>query len=214
VPTFSVVDDLTRPHHFYLDSSDQCYFLREYIPRAGYAGGETNNLINNFKKKPDKKGKPEWKYKKIAIDQIAKEMANAIKVTGLQTMTLVPIPPSKTRTHALYDDRMTKVLRGIGLIHGIHLDVRELIVQVKDTKPAHLIEDRPSPDEIRANYRIDEALSSPPPRFIGLFDDLLTTGAHFKAGKSLLIERFPEVTVIGLFVARRVPSETEWPPIT
>ncbi|QXP89654.1 hypothetical protein [Methylococcus capsulatus] len=46
----------------------------------------------------------------------------------------------------------------------------------------------------------------PPPKVIGLFDDVLTTGAHFKATQSMLQETFPGVRVIGLFIARRVPE--------
>jgi hypoxanthine-guanine phosphoribosyltransferase len=36
-------------------------------------------------------------------------------------------------------------------------------------------------------------------------DDVLTTGAHFKAMQRILNERFPDVSLIGVFVARRVP---------
>ena len=44
---------------------------------------------------------------------------------------------------------------------------------------------------------------------IGLFDDVITTGAHFKAAKSLLTERFGDVAIYGIFVARRVPRSLD-----
>lgn len=43
-----------------------------------------------------------------------------------------------------------------------------------------------------------------------VFDDLLTTGAHFKAMKSALMERFAAAKITGVFLARRVP-ETDDP---
>ena len=62
------------------------------------------------------------------------------------------------------------------------------------------------PEEIEALYRIDEALTEPEPRVIAVADDLLTTGAHFRAAKSILSAQFPETRVVGLFIARRAPD--------
>ena len=41
---------------------------------------------------------------------------------------------------------------------------------------------------------------------IGFFDDVLTTGAHFKAVQALLQSQFPQTEIVGLFIARRVPE--------
>ena len=37
-----------------------------------------------------------------------------------------------------------------------------------------------------------------------LVDDIITTGSHFKACKSIIKKEFPEVEGQGLFIARRV----------
>ena len=66
-----------------------------------------------------------------------------------------------------------------------------------------------SPEEIEALYRLDEALTEPIPRCVALVDDLLTTGAHFRAAKSILSTRFPDVAIIGLFIARRAPDTVD-----
>lgn len=207
----SKVDELILPDHYYLGSSDDCRFLREYIPHVGFSGGETNNLIGNFKKPVNRRGLPDWRYKERAIRQVARELASALNFAWLDKhATLVPIPPSKTKSHPLYDDRMTQALNLLGPMVGANCDVRELIVQVEDMEAAHTSDERPSPVEIRANYAIDENLVSPTPKVIGLFDDLLTTGAHFRAAKGLLQDRFSEVPIIGIFVARRIIPEIEW----
>ena len=53
----SKIDDLMRCDHVYLDDSDQCYFLGEYTARMGFAYSATNNLILNFKKSVDRRGR-------------------------------------------------------------------------------------------------------------------------------------------------------------
>lgn len=205
------VDELILPDHHYLEPSDDCRFLREYIPRVGYSGGETNNLVSNFKKPVTRSGHSDWHYKGEAILKVAKELANALSHAWLNNhATLVPIPPSKTKSNPLYDDRMTQVLNLIGPIANAQCDVRELIVQTEDMEAAHTIDARRSPIEFRSHYEVDERLTEPTPRVIGLFDDLLTTGAHFRAAKGLLQDRFPGVPVIGIFVARRIIPAVDW----
>lgn len=43
---------------------------------------------------------------------------------------------------------------------------------------------------------------------VAVVDDLLTSGAHFRAAKRVLTRRFPGIEVVGLFLARRVPETT------
>ena len=64
----------------------------------------------------------------------------------------------------------------------------------------------PGPDELYQRYQIDQTLTEPVPRLIAVVDDVLTTGAHFKAMQRILNETFPGVPLIGLFLARRVPE--------
>lgn len=87
--------------------------------------------------------------------------------------------------------------------------MRELIVQQTSTVPAHLSgEYRPRVSEILENYAIDERLAEPSPTAVGLFDDILTAGSHFKAAKVLLQQRFGDIPVVGIFIARRIfPAE-------
>lgn len=200
------VDELQLSDHYYLTSDDTCIYFREYTPRQSYEYSETNRLIHNFKKPVDRKGKNEYYYKDKAIDRIQQEIAGCLNKNWLLNATLVPIPPSKSKAHSLYDDRMTQVLKGIGAWIRGQCDVRELIVQTADMDAVHLHnDDRPTPDELRAIYEIDEDLTSPEPKSIGLFDDVITAGSHFRAAKDLLTQRFPGANVVGIFVARRVP---------
>jgi hypothetical protein len=198
------VDELSRPDHYYLSADDTCYFLGEYTAQKGFAFSATNQLILNFKKPVDRKGKAEWRYKEQAIRQAAEAFRKALNDKWLNGALLVPIPPSKARTDPLYDDRMPRMLRAIR--PEPQLDVRELIIQNASTDAAHHSDTRPRPEDLEALYALDRKLTTPAPKVIGLFDDVLTTGAHFKAAQSLLHKAFPGVQVIGLFIARRVPE--------
>lgn len=199
---FLKIDELARPDHWYLELEDDCYYIGEYTARGGHACSETNQLIHNFKKSVDKRGRPEWTYKERAVGTIANMIRRNVRPDA--ALTFVPIPPSKTTNHPLYDDRMSRVLALASA--GRPSDVRELIVQIQSVEATHLISTRPSPDEVLRNYRLNESLLLPEPQIIFLVDDVLTTGCHFKAAKRLLLARLPNANIVGLFVARRVPN--------
>lgn len=198
------IDDLIRPDHGYLTSNDQCYFLGEYTARKGYSESATNQLVLNFKKAMDKKGKAEWKYKQQAIETVSSMFYETLDPQLMMTATLVPIPPSKAKTDPLYDDRLIQMLNGIDITS--RLDIRELIIQTQSTQAAHESENRPRPEEIEKIYTIDKNLMHPIPSEIWIFDDVLTAGTHYRAASSILMKTFPGVLISGYFIARRVPG--------
>lgn len=155
----------------------------------------------------DRQERPEWRYKAQAIKEAARAFREALKPDALDRWTFAPIPPSKARRDPLYDDRLLQMLRAIRPERP--LDTRELIVQTSSIDAAHAGSERPTPDELKALYRIDEALADPDPDVIAVVDDVLTTGAHFKAAESVLSDRFPNARVVGLFLARRAVDASE-----
>ena len=199
---FLKIDELALPDHWYLEAEDECYYIGEYTARGGHACSETNQLIHNFKKGVERRNRSEWAYKERAIVTIANMIRANIKSDAV--LTFVPIPPSKAKNHELYDDRMSKVLTIAS--GGRPYSVLELIIQIQSVEATHVSNERPSPDEILQNYRLDETLCTPEPLLIFLVDDVITTGCHFKAAKRLLSARFPNVRIVGLFIARRVPK--------
>jgi hypothetical protein len=199
------IDALTLPDHHYLDVQDICYYTGEYTAGEGHAYSDTNQLIHNFKKTMDKRGTAQWQYKERAILQAANIFRAAIKEEA--RITFVPVPPSKAKTDPLYDDRMLQLLEAT--CRGRHTDIRELVVQVQSVEAAHLADRRPTPDELVANYLLDEGLAEPLPQVIFIVDDVLTTGCHFKAVQRMLAQRFPEARIAGLFLARRAPKSVD-----
>ena len=207
----TAIDELTRGDHYYLEEEDHCAFVGEYTSGAGFGHSETNQLIFNLKKRVDRRGKPDWRYKDLAIQQAGRIFAAVLNERALDDYTFVPVPPSKARDDPEHDDRMVQVIRAIR--PGNPVDMRELIVQTVSTEPVHGKAQRLRPEQLAENYRIDEGAAAPTPAAVLVVDDVLTTGAHFKAAQSVLVERFPGISVFGLFVARRVPEEPEFDPL-
>ena len=122
----------------------------------------------------------------------------------LSAVTLVPIPSSKTQEDPEYDDRLPRILQELSI--GSQLDIRELIVMTRSVHQSHLAEERVSIEELIASMSLAEACLHPAPRIIGIVDDVLTTGRHFKAAQTVVRQRFPAVPVVGIFIARRAPD--------
>jgi predicted amidophosphoribosyltransferase len=200
----SKIDDSNRHDHYHLTPDDDCYYLFEYTSHKDFTFGSANNLISNLKKSVERQGRPEYWYKTNAISECSRCIAGTLNDNWLRTATLVPIPPSKDRQNPLYDDRVTAICRGISAHKGYPVNVRELVEQQGSTNAAHESADRPSLEDLRGIYRIDEQIAAPPPTRIGIVDDVLTAGTHYRAVKEKLALRFPGVPITGIFIARRV----------
>lgn len=204
----TLVDSAMLPDHTLLRADDEVYFWREYTSGRDYSFGPGNDLISNLKKKPSTSNVYELRHKERVIRECARFFTTAINPVWLDSAVFVPIPGSKAIGDPDYDDRMKRVFQAVR--PGKAPDVRSLIIQKTSTAAAHEAGGghRPTPEELRANYGIDETLTSNMPDMIGVVDDVLTAGSHYRAVHGLLKERFPDARIVGFFVARRV-----FPPV-
>lgn len=207
------------PDHSYLDSGDRCLFFLEYTAREGYEFSRGNDFISNLKKSVCKRGTTGYEYKIMAIKTAGRNLAEVIG-SGADKMVCVPIPPSRHRSDNEYDDRMVQVLhefRRQSKLQGHTPLVLELVEQKDNIRASHVSTDnRPRPGELARNYKIRreerKILIESGRKYIYVVDDLLTTGAHFKAmQKVILAEKVPDLKVMGIFLARRIPSTAEEP---
>lgn len=204
MPKLQAIDDSNRSAHYYLTPDDECYFIHEFTARKGYAYSAGNQFIFNFKKSPTKRHVAHYQYKVQAVTTAIGWFRSIFdQVDGAYTdCTFVPIPPSKVPGHPDYDDRMWQVVQGICTGNGA--DGRELIRQSGNYDAAHLAGDggaRIKPPELQALYRLDP---QPPKGTVLLFDDVLSAGCHFRAAKDAIHVQYPDVSVVGFFLARRV----------
>ncbi|KGD60732.1 hypothetical protein T9A_02209 [Alcanivorax jadensis T9] len=201
------IDSSNRGDHYLLTDDDECYFFGEYTAQKGASHSESNQLIYNFKKCVSRKGKPEYKYKDVAISQAA----NLLRSPGfdLDQCTFVPVPPSKNKEDSLYDDRLIQALKVFNSANGGKVDFREIVTQMVSTEASHTANSRGSVEELVNLYKIDLTQVEQIKNFIIVFDDVLTTGRHFKAMKQVLLKAFPGSRVIGVFLTRRaIPAPT------
>ena len=165
------IDELIRDDHFYLNENDHCFYMGEYTPRKGATYSKTNQLILNFKKSLEKKGRPEYAYKGRAIEQIAGLIRS--QKFDLDKVTFIPVPPSKNKNDPLYDDRLIRVLESYNKSAGGMVDYREIITQTESTEAFHDAEQRPKPDDLMDIYRVDVGKCKDVKESIIIFDDII-----------------------------------------
>ncbi|WP_406626088.1 hypothetical protein [Acidovorax sp. SDU_ACID1] len=213
-----IVGEIERRQHYYLTAEHRCYFFGEYTPheytngaRAAYS--ETNQHIGNLKKPPSRRGQTDWPYKGKAIRLAGQRLYDAIKwdAPGMRLATFVPVPPSKTRQDANYDDRILQILNNLNGHLPFDLDIRDMLISDGSLRASHENFERAAPADIRRSLVLNAELArkAPNPKSIFLVDDVLTTGAHFVGISDLLSESFPGVPVIGIFMARTVRPVVE-----
>ncbi len=207
VARFQRIDEMIIGNHYHLNGDDECYFLIEFTSHMGYEFSDANNLILNLKKKPSLRTTNQWQHKIRAMNACSNAFGQAINHDWLKTATLVPMPPSKEKTDPEYDDRIEGICRGIQV--DFDIDVRNLVVQTESYEASHQSDHRITVGKLLDIYEIDEAVAEPAPTAIAIMDDVLTAGVHYRAMHTVLSRRFPDVPIIGLFVARRVFPDPE-----
>ena len=196
---------------------DECYYLFDFYPGRRYGFDPGNDLVKNFKRRVDRSDGAALNRKDWAMQDIAYLLGPALtSLFDPATTTFVPVPPSATRSSPLYDDRVAELLR---LACPARADIRELVVCREEREPVHFSAERPSSEELLANYELGEgaggvgelgaaalnaaAAAEPVRERIVVFDDVITSGNHFVACKRFLLGHFPGRQVVGVFVARR-----------
>jgi hypothetical protein len=211
------IDELVLDQHGSLSPDDDCYYLFEYTAHELGAYSRGNHLVINCKKPMDRRGKPEWAYKGKAIREIADELRSCLPaVIDFAETTIIPVPPSKIRTHPAYDDRVLRIVR---YACPVGADIRDLVACREDRDAAHESDRRrPSIAEIQANYylntetdrlnlgtdHVNSGTDQAVRKKVVVFDDVITAGSHYKACRNFIEAYFPGRAITGIFVARRV----------
>jgi hypothetical protein len=133
------IDETNRDQYYFLGPDDRCYFFGDFFSGKGWKGGDTNQLIKNFKRTPEEirtsaKATQLQFYKDKAITEIASALRKAFGPAGVAQRTFIPIPPSKTPNHPDYCDRLEKTLRRAFATYDT--DIRLLLRQTASTEPA------------------------------------------------------------------------------
>jgi hypothetical protein len=208
--SLKLLDEASRADHIHLAASDRCSFLAHYQSGGGYRGSRCNQLIRNFKCEPSQaRDDPRrGQYKQQAIATLALWLRQAVPRAEAERCTWVPIPPSRRRGDPDFDDRLWRTLHLAFASYDV--DVRSLLFQARSTARDHLGHPRLSEQALSDLLQFDpEALRLRPLRErILLFDDLLTSGKHYKCCQRRLTQALPGVPIAGVFLMRRAPQRS------
>lgn len=207
------IDDLLRQQHSYLESSDLCFFLGESAGGLKFEAGTMHQLMFNFKKPIEKKGQKDWSYKEKAVKEIADLILNLRNWEKWSQYTWIPMPSSKISSDPSYDDRLLQVLSRLKN-QCPALDVRNILSSKRNREPAHSPSHKKELRTIEFHQGNIEIITSnkarmDQPKVIIIFDDLITSGAQFKAAQSLLGNLYPQTIIVGFFIARNNPRLKE-----
>lgn len=160
-----------------------------------------NQLIFNLKKEMDRKGKSEWSYKEEAIKTVANLFVENPNWNNMKQYTWIPFPPSKIKSDPKYDDRLLRVLESMQK-KVKDLDIKEMLISRKNREAAHLAGPRSTIEDHLRNLDVRQEFKSFSAKSLIIFDDVITTGASFKAAQKILSQYFPTTPIIGIFIAR------------
>jgi hypothetical protein len=202
------LDEARRADHIYLAQSDRCAYLAQYCAGGGNRGGMCNQLLRNFKCAPSvaRRDARRAHYKRQATATLAAWLRAAVPREKAERCTWVPVPPSKQPGDPDFDDRLSRILRLA--FSGYDIDVRDLLYQACSTPGDHASRLRLPEQALLETLRFDPAaLGSGPIRgIVALFDDVLTSGKHYKCCQKRIREALPHAPVVGVFLMRRAPA--------
>lgn len=184
------------PHYLNL-STDSCYYAREYVSRGGirYPG---NDRIENFKKNNRYKNNPTvWKWKILAVQEFAKELADFIPDNGV----LAFMPTSKISSDSDFDERFELLKVELSLKRSDVVLIEPIILKA-NVDASHLGGSR-DPKSIKESYQFT-GFSHPIPSHLFVIDDVISSGGHFKAYKNLILDNYENIQVDGVFWALTV----------
>lgn len=209
-------DDIESYEH--LETNDSIVYLQEYSSGSSFHT-EGNSLIYNLKKSPDTKGTMQWGYKEQAMTRVARFISSAMDnlATDEKTVYWIPVPPSKIDTHEQFDDRMNQILiKAKKLSNNPHNIIANNIYQTRNREASSTTNKSRGVEALKAledQYEMRDILGyDAESDLIVIFDDVLTSGCHFRAVKNVVLKSYPNAEIGGIFVARTVKAQQDCNP--
>lgn len=177
----------------FLQEEDKIYYWEFYDPVYLMGYTPASSLICNLKKTPDD---PHYQYRQKSLREASEILECFLERTNLSAITIVPIPRSNCVGSYDYNSLLAEILEG----SSCSPDIQNLFCFKQLNEKTHYSSGRRDSQLIQANLSINEERLSICKTKIVLFDDVLTTGAHFAACKNLILSCRSEVTAYGLML--------------
>ena len=190
-----IIDELDRP--YYLNDEDYCVYAREHVD-GGYEASKSNQMIFNYKKPITYKNTTQWFYKLHSIGLFASEL-NLLRFP--KNSILIPAPTSKPRTSALFDSRIDDSLSKL-IEYRSDLIIQKIIDVNNELLSVHSEGGSRRPEDLIPFLEVSDFTIQPLPNRVFFVDDLITSGGHFRACKTVFNKKYPDIQFIGVFWAR------------
>ncbi|HEY7930321.1 MAG TPA: hypothetical protein VID71_09925 [Steroidobacteraceae bacterium] len=201
-----LLDAARSSQHCFLEAPDRCCYLWEYWP--GRAHNRAQRWIRDLKCSPSQAAACPLRalYKECALVRAAQALRAAAPRSWVEQASWCPIPPSGQAGTGDYDDRLLRLLRLA--FAGYDADIRPLLQQSQSLPADHRGRQRVGFGALYGIMSVDasQLLKCALRMELVLFDDVLTTGKHFKCAQARLRERLGPVSISACFLARRVLS--------
>lgn len=201
-----LLDPAQRTQHCFLEAADCCRYLWEYLP--GRARSRAQRWIRDLKCSPSQAAACPLRAidKECALVHAAQALRAAAPRSWVEQASWCPIPPSARADASDYDDRLLRLLRLA--FAGYDADIRPLLQQSQSLPADHCGRQRVGLAALYEVMSVDtsQLLSRALRMELVLFDDVLTTGKHFKCAQGRLRERLGPVRISACVLARRVLS--------
>jgi len=184
----------------YLTEEDVIFYHLEYS-KGGYQKSPANQWVSNYKKSIEHRNENQWDYKEDAIRKFAGLIINT--PIG-ENRILLAGPPSKRRDSNLFDSRNEDVIKIVNQATGIPISFNLRAIQ--DIEPIHFQGGYRSPERLRGFYEFVPFENVPD--IVYIVDDVITSGSHYVVWRDLIHQVHPGVQVRGIYLARRVNSES------
>lgn len=204
------VDGIRWPRN--LSNDDVCYFYYEYTPRKSKWYSQANMVVRDYKASRNEiLSDPGLRARKAyAIGFYASILgsffeAKHMRVGGMALsqlgpqIGLVPMPPSKPKGHADYDDRNVQTCMLLQERYGFRL-CRD-VETASDVGPSHLSGEPRTTERTYSSLAL-RGTSARECRFVFVIDDVIASGAHYSAIRRLLRESGYAMFMCGMFLAR------------
>ena len=198
-------------NHRCLEPDDSCMFLmvrEHHEPQDPVdSWSEPYRLVKNLKIKPSelKRNPARRRYKQSAIERFAVDLRRLLSQSS-NKLAIIPAATSRRKNDEDYDDRLVKAcsLASAPLPNVDCWDIFDLAQSVPSASREGGTRD---PKAIASNILITQRFDANQYDHILIIDDVITTGAHFKACQEVIYSAFGK-KAFGVFWAR-TESPTE-----
>lgn len=207
-PLWTRIGKVNSFNHRELEPDDVCLFLHT---RETHAYGEIEQwsypyrTVENFKISPHAlSAKPaRRKYKEEAVRIVADDLAMLFRDSDPYTkLLLVPAVTSKAKSDPNYDDRLPRVCEMVASRFP-NVDWVELLSARQTIASAHTGDGTRDVDALLANIAVVPGFPVGDYASVLIFDDVISSGAHFKACERAIKSVYGEHTPVkGVFWSR------------